>query len=263
METRTRGVLISYAEHGDGIPLVALHGAGVDHRDIEAALEAVVPMTGYRRIYPDLPGMGRSTAEGLTSNSDVVALLVDFIDQISDGPVLLAGHSYGAYLARGVAAARPERVRGLALLCPFGDGAQNLPEHRAVQQDADAYEDLEPEHRDGFDGYFVVRTRATARRYRDHVAPGTAIVDDTALERIFARWNIEDGTEPFHAPTLIVAGRQDATAGYLHATDLMERYPQATLAVIDGVGHALMHESPHLLGALLDDWLNRASHRGD
>lgn len=261
METRIRGVLISYAEHGDGIPLVALHGAGVDHRDIEAALEAVLPAAGYRRIYPDLPGMGRSTAEGLTSNSDVVALLVDFIDHISDGPVLLAGHSYGAYLARGVAAARPERVRGLALLCPFGDGSQNLPEHRAIQQDADAYEDLESEHRDGFDGYFVVRTRATARRYRDHVAPGTALVDQTALERIFAKWGIEVGTEPFHAPTLIVAGRQDATAGYAHATTLMERYPRATLAVIDGAGHALIHESPQLLGALIDEWLTRASCR--
>ena len=59
------------------VPLVALHGAGVDHREIEAAVEAVVPGTGYRRIYPDLPGMGRSTADGLTCNDDVVTLLGD------------------------------------------------------------------------------------------------------------------------------------------------------------------------------------------
>jgi hypothetical protein len=31
---------------------VALHGAGVDYREIEAAVEAIVPATGYRRIYP-------------------------------------------------------------------------------------------------------------------------------------------------------------------------------------------------------------------
>jgi hypothetical protein len=29
-----------------------LHGAGVDYREIEAAVEAIVPATGYRRIYP-------------------------------------------------------------------------------------------------------------------------------------------------------------------------------------------------------------------
>jgi hypothetical protein len=44
-------------EHGAGIPLVALHGSGVDDREIEAAVEAVVRSTGYRRIYPDLPAL--------------------------------------------------------------------------------------------------------------------------------------------------------------------------------------------------------------
>jgi pimeloyl-ACP methyl ester carboxylesterase len=101
------GVTVHYAEHGHGVPLVALHGAGVDHCEIEAAIETAVPAVGYRRIYPDLPGMGRTTAEGLTSNADVVTLLGDFLDQVDSGPVLLLGHSYGAYLARGLAARRP------------------------------------------------------------------------------------------------------------------------------------------------------------
>ena len=74
VEQRVAAVLVHYVEHGGGVPLVALHGAGVDHREIEAAIEAVVPRTGYRRIYPDLPGMGRSTTDGLTCNDDVVAL---------------------------------------------------------------------------------------------------------------------------------------------------------------------------------------------
>jgi pimeloyl-ACP methyl ester carboxylesterase len=65
--------------------VVALHGAGVDHREIEAAVEAIVPGAGYRRIFPDLPGMGRSTTDGLTCNDDVVGLLGDFIDQVVEG----------------------------------------------------------------------------------------------------------------------------------------------------------------------------------
>lgn len=82
MECRVNGVLIHYAEHGSGMPLVALHGAGVDHREIEAAIVAVVPAAGYRRIYPDLPGMGHSTADDLTCNDDVVTLLGDFIGRL-------------------------------------------------------------------------------------------------------------------------------------------------------------------------------------
>jgi pimeloyl-ACP methyl ester carboxylesterase len=114
MECRINEVLVHYVEHGVGVPLVAVHGAGVDHREIEAAIEAIVPDTRYRRIYPDLPGMGLSTTDGLTCNDDVVTLLGDFIDHLGAGPVMLLGHSYGAYLARGVAARRPDTVLGLA-----------------------------------------------------------------------------------------------------------------------------------------------------
>ena len=64
------------------MPLVALHGAAVDHGDIAVAIEEVIPKSGYRRIYPDLPGMGHSTSTGLTSNDDVVELLIEFIEHV-------------------------------------------------------------------------------------------------------------------------------------------------------------------------------------
>jgi pimeloyl-ACP methyl ester carboxylesterase len=258
MECRIEEVLVHYVEQGVGVPLVALHGAGVDHREIEAAIEAIVPDTRYRRIYPDLPGMGLSTADGLTSNDDVVTLLIDFIDRLGAGPVMLLGHSYGAYLARGVAARRPDAVLGLALLCPLAERSRSVPVHDVVRQDADAYDELEPAHRAGFEDYFVLRTRATARRYRDRVAPGTALVDEAALGRIFAGWTVDVGSTVFTAPTLVVAGRRDSVVGYADATELLERYPHATLAVIEEAGHALMHERPELLAALFGDWLDRA-----
>ena len=247
---------VHHVEHGSGVPLVALHGVGVDHREIEAAVEAVVP-TGYRRIYPDLPGMGRTTAEGLNGNDDVVRLLGDLVEHVADGQALLLGHSYGAYLARGVAARRPDAVRGLALLCPAAERSRDVPEHQVVHQDADAYDELEPDQRAGYDEYFVVRTAATARRYRDHILPGTTTVDEAALGRIFAGWKVDVGTTPFAAPTLIAAGRRDSFVGYADAVALIENYPRATLAVVEDAGHALMHERPELLAALLVDWLRR------
>lgn len=259
MECRVKQATVHYVEHGAGVPLVALHGAGVDHRDIEAAVEAIVPRRGYRRIYPDLPGMGRSTSEGLTSNNDVVDLLAGFIERVAGGPALLLGHSYGAYLARGVAGQRPGSLLGLALVCPLVAGTADVPAPTVVRQDPDAYDDLEPEHRSGFDEYFVVRTRDTARRYRDSVVPGTALVDESALERIFAGWPVDVGDGAFSSPTLIVAGRQDSTVGYAGALQMLDRYPRASLALIEGAGHALLHEHPDLAAALVRDWLGRAA----
>src|ERR1700704_2295656 len=150
MEQRINDVLIHYVEHGEGAPLVALHGAGVDHREVEAAIEAAVSGAGCRRIYPDLPGMGRSTTGGLACNDDVVTLLGEFIDHLGAGPVMLLGHSYGAYLARGVAAQRPDLVLGLALLCPVAERSRNVPGHDVVRQEAGAYDELEPAQRAGF-----------------------------------------------------------------------------------------------------------------
>jgi pimeloyl-ACP methyl ester carboxylesterase len=104
-----------------------------------------------------------------------------------------------------------------------------------------------------------VRTERTARRYRDAVVPGTTVVDEPGLGRIFAGWTIELPATSFALPALIVAGRQDATAGFVGAMDLLASYPGASLVVADGAGHALMHERPDLLAAVLTDWLERAS----
>jgi pimeloyl-ACP methyl ester carboxylesterase len=54
-----------------------------------------------------------------------------------------------------------------------------------------------------------------------------------------------------------VAGRQDSAVGYSRAWELLEQFPRATFAVLDGAGHALPHEQPELLGALVTEWLDR------
>ena len=256
MQCRIGQASIHYVARGAGRPLLALHGAGVDHREIESAIEPAIPAAGYRRIYPDLPAMGRSTARGIDSIDDVVAALLTLLERVARAPVLLLGHSYGAYLAAAMAAARPDAVRGLALLCPLA-GAGDVPEPSVVRDDTDARGELAPADRAGFEDYFVVRTRHTAARYRDHVLPGTRLVDEDAAGRVFSRWAVADTPRPYPGPVAIVAGRSDATAGYRGAVALSDEYPRATLAVLDDAGHALMHERQDLVAALLRDWLDR------
>ena len=78
------------------------------------------------------------------------------------------------------------------------------------------------------------------------------------LERIGERWALTPEHAPAYAgPTVVVAGRLDSTVGYAAATELLEHYPHASLAVVDDAGHALPHEQPDLLRALLAEWLAR------
>src|SRR3954449_6827024 len=120
MDVRAGSVLFRCVEHGTGRPVLVLHGAGVDHREAEACFEpALDGVAGLRRIYPDLPGMGRTIApETLRSADDILDTLLDFPDEVTgDSAHLLIGHSAGAYYAQAMAARRPTRVAGLALVC--------------------------------------------------------------------------------------------------------------------------------------------------
>lgn len=264
MQCDVGDVRVHYVEHGEGLAFVGLHGAGVDHREIAGALEpafaALPALPGIRRIYPDLPGMGGTPAPPrLRSNDDVVEVLLGFIDRVvGDARFLVGGHSLGGYLARAVAARRPDRVAGLALICPAGSTARDVPEHVVVHADPDSAGALEPGDVPGFEEYFVVRTSTTARHYRDRVLPGTTLVDQAALERIFDRWVLRDepGADQRY-PTLILAGRQDSSVGWAGAADLLDVYPHACFAVLDGAGHALMHEQPEVVTALLHHWVAR------
>jgi pimeloyl-ACP methyl ester carboxylesterase len=234
--------------------VLVLHGAGVDHREAEACFEpALDDVAGLRRIYPDLPGMGRTVArETLRSADDVLDTLLAFADEVSGGAAyLLIGHSAGAYYAQAMAARRPARVAGLALVCPLLPGTRDVPEHRVVAGSGALGDE-------DFRSYFVIQTPEMLDRYERYVAPAAARVDQAALERIGERWELSpDDAPPYAGPTVVVAGRLDSTVGYAAAADLAGRYPHASLAVVDDAGHALPHEQPELLRALLAEWLER------
>jgi pimeloyl-ACP methyl ester carboxylesterase len=239
--------------------VLVLHGAGVDHHEPEACFEpAFDGVAGFRRIYPDLPGMGRTPApDGLRSAEDVLDVLLDFAGEVTDGAAyLLIGHSAGAYFAQAMAARAPTQVAGLALVCPLLPDVRDVPAHRAVAGSGEIGDDE-------FRSYFVVQTPEMLERHEPYVAPAAALVDQAALERIGERWELASDHAPAYAgPTLVVAGRLDSTVGYRAAADLVDHYPHASLAVLDDTGHALPHEQPDLLRALVADWLVRVDRSG-
>ena len=254
MTGRGTGGGVHSVQHGTGRPVLVLHGAEVDHRETEACFEpALDGVPGLRRIYPDLPGMGRTPApEWMRSADDVVDTLLAFADEVSGGDAyLLAGHSAGAYLAQGMAARRPERIAGLALVCPLLPGARDVPPHRVVAGSGSIGDDV-------FRSYFVVQTPEMLERHERFVAPAAALVDEAAMERIGERWELAAAPAPYAGPTLVVAGRLDSTVGYAAALDLLDVHPRASVAVVDDAGHALPHERPEVLRALLAEWLARA-----
>ncbi len=260
---------------GEGMPLLAIHGWGVDHRLMSGCLEPVFERASLpvRRHYVDLPGMGKTSGSDLISGSDdMVEILENYIDaNFPDTPFLLVGESYGGYLSRELIRRRKRMVRGLFLICtafrPFimtdvGMDKGDVPEHRVVEEDEAFMATLSEKNRRSFEFMAVRKTRDAWERYERDVLPGIEAADQDFLTRRLSL-NTEFRTDPdvigspFMGPTLIVAGRQDSTAGYRGIWSILENFPRATFAVLDGAGHNLQIEQVPLFESLAGEWLDR------
>ena len=86
-----------YETIGEGRPIVLLHGWESDRRVMMDIAESVLgERGGWRRIYPDLPGMGETSGAGITNQDQVLDLLGGFIEAVTVGRrCVVGGFSYG------------------------------------------------------------------------------------------------------------------------------------------------------------------------
>ncbi|HEY6948387.1 MAG TPA: alpha/beta fold hydrolase [Gemmatimonadales bacterium] len=108
------GVNLAVDARGDGPAILFIHGYPLDHTIWSPQLEA---LDGWRRIAPDLRGMGQSDAPDLgysmaTYASDLAALL----DTLGVERVVLCGLSMGGYVAFEFLRRWRARVSGLVLI---------------------------------------------------------------------------------------------------------------------------------------------------
>jgi pimeloyl-ACP methyl ester carboxylesterase len=247
-----------------GHTALLLHGFSPDHRLMTGCFEPVFETRpGWRRLYLDLPGMGRTIApQSISSTDDVFAVVAGAVQKlVPDGRYAVCGESYGGLLARGLAAADPALITGLALVCPVvvaEHALRDVDEHVVLVRDAFAAAlpaDSE------FNEIAVVQTEETYLRTQREVVAGLEIVDPAAAQRIQGSYTgtfpLEADAPPYSGPTLFFLGRQDSSTGYRDAWHLLEHYPRATFAVLDRAGHNAQIEQPALFTALIHEWLDR------
>jgi pimeloyl-ACP methyl ester carboxylesterase len=116
---RARGLRISTLTMGEGPDVLLLHGLGAAKSsffDTAAALSR----DGYRVHALDLPGFGNSSKPALASYGPkfFADAVVGVMDELGIGHAHVVGNSMGGRVALEIGMAHPERVGGLALLCP-------------------------------------------------------------------------------------------------------------------------------------------------
>ncbi|MFW9986922.1 MAG: alpha/beta fold hydrolase [Candidatus Odinarchaeota archaeon] len=268
MICKVRDVAIHYKVVGQGRPIVSLHGFTLDHRSMIGCFEPIFThREGWQRIYLDLPGHGKTAGrEWIQSSDDVLDLLFGFIDTvIPDKRYLVAGLSYGGYLAQGLVNKKSDMVDGVLLIVPRIVGnpqARALPPKMVIAREEAFLASLSPGDREDFEEVAVIQTQNHWQRYSQVITPAVKIADTAFLERFDPRkddfsFAINSPSFRFDKPTLILVGRQDHWIGYRDAWNILEHYPRATFAVLDSAGHALQLEQSLLFNALVSEWLDR------
>jgi len=275
MEYTVRDVPIYYEIHGSGTPVLMIHGWSPDHRLMRGCMEPVFQSVAkpWKRIYFDLPGMGKTPGKPWITGSDqMLELIFEFIDGIIPGErFLLAGESYGGYLARGMVNQRPAMIDGLLLICPLvkpyiktADGFDkgDVPGLKVLEQDRALLAGLSEKEREQFVGINVLQTSRVWERFREEILPALDVADYDFLEQSLGKdtpfhFEVDALEQPFTRPTLMLMGRQDCSVGYRDQWRLLENYPRASFAVLDKAGHNLQIEQDVLFAALVKEWLER------
>jgi pimeloyl-ACP methyl ester carboxylesterase/tetratricopeptide (TPR) repeat protein len=239
------GVELEVAERGrlDGQPVLFLHG----FTDSRVSYSLVLPHlpTGIRAIVPTMRGHGESDKPPCCYRvSDFAADAMALLDALGIQQVALVGHSLGSFVGQRLALSHPDRITRLVLVgSGYSARTDMVVEFR--KEVAKLTDPVPPEFARDFQQSTITRPvspafftqvvaesgKVPARIWRD-------VLDDL----------IQNDTPVNHAkigaPTLILAGRQDAYWGQVHYDSLALAIPRARLLVYEESGHAPNWEEP-------------------
>ncbi len=258
-----KGATIAWLDEGAGLPLVILPSLGRGPADYDYLTQLLIAR-GLRVLRPFPRGIGDSVGvmQGLTL-FDLAGDIAAIIEAAGVGPVAIAGHAYGNFVARTLATGWPDLVRGVALVAasagktPDGQSPYAADVLHAVYHSGDM--DLPEEERlrylrlaffaPGNDPSSWLGGWHAETKVMQKAAQAATAVDD-----FFAC-----GT----APVLDLQAQEDTVAPRALAGFLRESLgKRVTIEVIANAGHALIPEQPLAVGDALASWVYRLHRAG-
>ncbi|MCM2579862.1 alpha/beta fold hydrolase [Streptomyces meridianus] len=251
---------LSHDVAGDGPAVLLLHSGVCDRRMWDPQWPALIA-AGRRVIRCDLRGFGDTPAatHPYRDADDVL----DLIDSLGVETTVLVGSSYGGEVALEIAARSPERITGLALLCPAVPGHEPGPElegfaHREDELleagDIDGAVELNLGTWIGPDADDTTRQKVRAmQRHAFDVQLAAGAPDEDAPDE----GDEADGTgfetalAAVKARCLVVSGAHDLQDFRRIAARIPELLPDARHLELDWAGHLPSLERPDETTALL------------
>lgn len=255
-------VRIAYEVHGDGEPLVLVHGLAYDRFGWGRLPELLAER--FRVVLLDNRGVGESDAPA--GPYTVAQLAEDVLAVLDDAGIErtnLFGVSLGGYVAQEVALAHPERVERLVLCSTAPGGARA---HPMPQRSVDVFARYPTMEREAGLRLFVENSlgdRGVAEEpqlveeifaYRLEHAP--AVEAWQAQAAAGATYDNSDRVSGIDVPTLVLHGDGDHVVDPRNAEVLGALVPGARVEVVPGRGHLLIWEDSERVAQLVTEFLS-------
>ncbi|WP_120003910.1 alpha/beta fold hydrolase [Nesterenkonia muleiensis] len=241
-------------EHGEGPPVLLLHGGLIDHQSWGNQIPALAEM--FRVISPDTRAHGRSSdSEKPLSYQRFADDAAELLAALGAAKAHIVGFSDGGCTGLLLALRHPELVDRLVLL--------GTPYHTSNYCEGviEAYKTLTPEvYRSTADLHSHVGEAVSKAKRR--------FADARAWERFFIKlvtqvWLTQptlvlEDLKRIEAPTLVLHGEKEEYISREASEEMARTIPEASLRFIPGASHMSAQESPEAVNAAILSFLQPA-----
>ncbi len=270
---------IYYEIHGQGLPLVCIHGAWSSHKWWK--YQVTFLSQKYQVLTYDLRGHGQSLS--LTNNYDLPSLVADLkflLQKIGIDETVLMGWSLGGMLSLEYCLCHPQTIKALILISTRAQrqpiwkkkiwlsllrARLNLMINLAAPRKFNFREASFPEEKRLLDEELKKMSSAS-------IHPETYEWLKTDFQSFNANsywsiaqnlWHWEISHEKLKTiaiPTLILAGEQDRLTPLSFAQSLQRTLPNSRLVIIREGGHLLPLEHPHQVNTYIAEFLQEINY---
>ena len=270
------GARLAVEIHGEGPPLLLLHGFPLDH----SMWVGQLPLArSYQLIMPDQRGFGASSCPAGSQGPASIEQLADDAAALREGlgvqgPVAVCGLSRGGYVAQHLAVRHPRLVGSLILVDTKLEA--DTPEARAGRGELAAKVSRlgqEVVARAMIPNLLAAASEATAKQAQSvaviqdrhratcvfaltrmiHACPVATIT--AALAALGARPDMSAAMHGVACPVLLVVGALDTITPPACLERAAGIFPRARLRIVPGWGHMTPLEAPEIFNAEVEDFL--------
>ena len=240
----------TYAEAGEGRPLIVLHGLMGALSNFDQTFN-YFSKKGYKVLIPELPLYTLPLIK--TNVKNLASFLHDFIEYKNLENVVLLGNSLGGHIALYYIKHYPQDVAALVLTGSSGLYENSMGNNYPRRGDKDF---VRKKTQEVFYDQSIATDELVDQVY-DVINDRNTLVKTLAIAKSAVRHNMAKDFPKMNQPTCLIWGKNDTVTPPEVADDFHKLLPDSDLFWIDKCGHAAMMEHPDEFNEVLENWFKQ------